>query len=192
MSYQELAEGILAVALYEPDVCRSVLNAIRASDEWESATVRLQSSDGGFHSLPQADVRAATILPEHHLNAAFPDFDEKIATTIAPVIKQFWGVDLVEHSGTQLVRYRAGGHYRAHIDAGQDMEDRYFSVVCYLNNDFQGGGTWFPQLSCRVVPESGKTIVFPSKYLHAAEPVLEGEKFVLVSWVLGPVPIKWI
>lgn len=192
MSYQEAADGILAVKLYEPSFCQSVLDSIRASDAWENATIRLPANDGGFHSLPQTDVRAATILAEDRFRSVLPDFDNRMATTIKPVIKHFWGVDLVEHSGTQLVRYLPGGHYMAHIDAGQDMENRYFSVVCYLNSDFEGGGTWFPNLSYRVVPESGKAVIFPSKYLHAAEPVLDREKYVLVTWVVGPLPIKWI
>lgn len=192
MTYEEIAEGILALPLYDAKTCRSILESVRRSDDWVSATVRLQSDDGRFNSAPQSDVRAATILAEHHVTRMLPDFEDKMATMIKPLIKQFWGVDLQEHSGTQLVRYLPGGRYLAHVDAGQDMEDRYFSVVCYLNSDFEGGSTWFPNLSYRAIPQCGKTILFPSKYLHSAEPVLQGEKYVLVTWVLGPVPIKWI
>lgn len=192
MSYEEVAEGILALPLYDASSCRSILASVRRCDGWESATVRVQSDDGGFSSAPQSDVRAATILAEHRVTRMLPDFDDKMTSTIKPLIKQFWGVDLLEHSGTQLVRYLPGGRYLAHVDAGQDMEDRYFSVVCYLNSDFEGGSTWFPNLSYRAIPQSGKTILFPARYLHSAEPVLDGEKYVLVTWVLGPVPIKWI
>lgn len=192
MIYEEVAQGILALQLYDASSCQSILESVRRCDEWESATVRVQSDNGRFNSAPQSDVRAATILAEHHVIRMLPDFDHKMTRTIKPLIKQFWGVDLQEYSGTQLVRYQPGGRYLAHLDAGQDMEDRYFSVVCYLNSDFDGGGTWFPNLSFRTIPQSGKTILFPSKYLHAAEPVLAGEKYVLVTWVLGPVPIKWI
>ena len=192
MSYEEVAEGILALRLYDAHSCQSILESVRRYDDWESATVRVQSDDGSFDSRPQSDVRAATNLAGHHMTRMLPDFDEKVTTTIKPIIKQFWGVDLLEHSGTQLVRYLPGGRYLAHLDAGQDMEDRYFSVVCYLNSNFEGGTTWFPNLSYRAIPQSGKTIVFPSRYLHSAEPVLDGEKYVMVTWVLGPVPIKWI
>jgi|SRR6476659_807391 len=192
MPYEEVAEGILSLRLYETAACRSLLESIRGCDQWQSATVRVPSGDGAFNSAPQTDVREATILAEDQVARLLPDFDAKMNRTIKPLIKQFWGVDLLDYSGTQLVRYFPGGHYVPHVDAAQDMEDRYFSVVCYLNSDFEGGSTWFPDLAFRVVPQSGKTIVFPSKYWHAAEPVLTGEKYVLVTWVLGPVPIKWI
>ena len=169
-----------------------ILESVKSSGDWESATIRLQSEDGHFNSVPQSEVRSATILAEHHVTRLIPDFNYRLTTTINPVIKQFWGVDLQGHSGTQIVRYLPGGRYMAHADAGQDMQDRYFSVVCYLNSDFEGGTTWFPNLSYRAIPQCGKAIIFPSTYLHSAEPVLEGEKYVLVTWLLGPVPIKWI
>ena len=192
MSYEEVAAGILSLRLYETTVCRSLLESIRGCDHWQSATVRVQADDGRFAFAPQPDVREATILAEDQVTRLLPDFDARMNLMIRPLIKQFWGVDLLEYSGKQLVRYFPGGHYVPHMDAAQDMEDRYFSVVCYLNSDFEGGGTWFPNLSYRAVPQSGKAILFPSKYLHAAEPVLNGEKYVLVTWVLGPIPIKWI
>jgi hypothetical protein len=192
MIYDEVARSILALPLYEAEFCRTILESVKLSTDWESATIRLQSDDGRFNSAPQSEVRSATILAEHHVTRLMPDFDNRLRKTICPVIKQFWGVDLHGHSGTQIVRYLPGGRYLAHADAGQDMQDRYFSVVCYLNSDFKGGTTWFPNLGYRAIPQCGKAIIFPSKYLHSAEPVLEGEKYVLVTWLLGPVPIKWI
>jgi hypothetical protein len=191
MLYDEVATGILALPLYEAEFCRTILESVKLSGDWESATIRLQSDDGRFNSAP-SEVRSATILAEHHVTRLVPDFAGRLTTAVNPVIKHFWGVDLHGYSGTQIVRYRPGGRYLAHADAGQDMQDRYFSVVCYLNSDFEGGTTWFPNLGYRAIPQCGKAIIFPSKYLHAAEPVLEGEKYVLVTWLLGPVPIKWI
>ena len=192
MLYEEVATGILALPLYDAGACRTILESVKVSGDWESATIRLQADDGRFNSAPQPGVRSATILAEHHVTKLIPDFDRKLTTTISPVIKQFWDVDLHAHSGTQIVRYLPGGRYLAHADAGQDMQDRYFSVVCYLNSNFEGGTTWFPNLGYRAVPECGKAIIFPSTYLHSAEPVVAGEKYVLVTWLLGPVPIKWI
>jgi hypothetical protein len=192
MLYDEVARGIVALPLYDAGSCRTILESVKRSDDWESATIRLQSDDGRFNSAPQSEVRSATILAEHHVTRLVPDFAGRMTTTIRPIIKQFWGIDLHEYSGTQIVRYLPGGRYLAHADAGQDMQDRYFSVVCYLNSDFEGGTTWFPNLCYRALPQCGKAIVFPSKYLHSAEPVLDGEKYVLVTWLVGPVPIKWI
>ena len=97
-----------------------------------------------------------------------------------------------EVSGTQMIRYGKGGHYIPHADAGRDLPERYFTVVCYLNDDSEGGDTSFPALGATVKPKTGQAIVFPARYLHCAEPVTRGEKFVLIAWVCGPVPIDWI
>jgi hypothetical protein len=62
--------------------------------------------------------------------------------------------------------------------------------VCYLNDDFAGGGTEFTDLDYTVTPMPGKSIVFPARYLHRALPVLAGEKYVAVSWVIRPLPLR--
>ena len=95
------------------------------------------------------------------------------------------GHNLTTHEGTQLVRYAPGGHYIPHSDVGRLTMNRYYTVLCYLNDDFEGGNTQFPALDYAVRPQSGKAILFPSRYLHGGEPVTRGEKYILVSWITG-------
>lgn len=192
VKFKEEAAGVLKLSLYEPPACEAMLDHMRTHDGWEQATVRVQADEGVYDSISQPDVRSASILYLGCFSEVMASFDVKMRTTIRPLIKDFWSVDLTEYSGTQLVRYTPGGWYETHQDAGADFEDRYFTVICYLNDNFAGGHTRFPYLSHAAVPETGKAIVFPSKYFHRADPVIEGEKYVVVSWVLGPVPIKWI
>jgi predicted 2-oxoglutarate/Fe(II)-dependent dioxygenase YbiX len=66
--------------------------------------------------------------------------------------------------------------------------NRYYSLVCYLNDDFEGGSTRFPALDYAVKPQCGKAILFPSRYLHGGEPVISGQKYILISWITGPIP----
>jgi len=108
------------------------------------------------------------------------------------MVNRLWGTNFKEHADTQLVRYSPGGYYHTHTDNSHDLGARFFTVLCYLNDDFEGGGTRFPSLNYTVTPVCGKAVFFPSKYLHCAESVCGGEKYVLVSWVLGPTPITWI
>jgi predicted 2-oxoglutarate/Fe(II)-dependent dioxygenase YbiX len=95
-------------------------------------------------------------------------------------------------SGTHAVRYQPGDYYAPHTDTGADLLDRYFTVLCYLNDDFEGGETRFPQIGYSVAPRRGKAVVFPATYLHQAGRVTSGEKYVIVSWLAGRPPIKWI
>ena len=119
-------------------------------------------------------------------------FDEKMDEIVKPLIKNIFGVSLSKHVDTQILRYPPGGHYIPHQDVGSDLLDRYFTVVCYLNDDFEGGRTWFPSLNYSVVPQAGKAVFFPASFFHCAQPVIKGEKFAIISWISGPVPLKWI
>ena len=83
----------------------------------------------------------------------------------------------------QLVRYRTGGTYVEHRDRPAcDAAPRSLSIVGYLNDDFTGGSTVFPELSVTVRPQAGKAIVFAPDLLHRADPILQGCKYAITAW----------
>ena len=109
----------------------------------------------------------------------------------------------------QLVHYAGGQEYTAHHDFGfdgmidqEEQEDRYVTVLLYLNDGMEGGQTSFPRwhnaesgrpLSVR--PEKGKAVLFysflPDGNLddlsqHAAEPIISGEKWLINLWLHDP------
>ena len=192
--YKEEANGVFSFPLFEPRTCRSIVSSLRPMNSWSVAQVRQQAGAGRYRSATKRGARAAYILDAlQEQKAKFClKFDERMNAVVKPLIRQLWRIVLTEHSGVQIVRYARGGHYKPHRDSGLDIQDRYFTVLCYLNDDFEGGRTWFPHLEHHTQPQRGKAILFPARYLHCAEPVLDGEKFVMVSWVLGPTPLRWI
>ena len=125
--------------------------------------------------------------------AIHDDFERKIAQIVRPALRRIWGWDLADCQGTQLVRYRSGGHYLPHKDADDDgYASRYFTVLCYLNENFQGGKTRFPSLGYSAIPVTGRALIFPARFMHCAEPVLSGEKLIFLAWLSGPIPLRWI
>lgn len=74
----------------------------------------------------------------------------------------------------------------------KDQPSRFATILFYLNDDMKGGETSFPRWvnaetseALKVKPERGKAILFynllpdgnyDERSLHAALPVLEGEK----------------
>jgi hypothetical protein len=192
IGYAEEANGVLALSLLDRAECNSIISYARGLDRWDDAEIREQIGDGAYETVAMPKIRSASILSLADYPEVFHPFDARLDTIIKPLIRQVWEIDLWEHSATQLVRYQPGGYYRGHPDAAGDMAYRFFSIVCYLNDDFEGGKTRFPSLNYSATPECGKAILFPAKYFHCAEPVISGEKYVLVSWVVGPAPLKWI
>ncbi|MDT4967772.1 MAG: hypothetical protein QOJ64_2509 [Acidobacteriota bacterium] len=190
-AYTEEIPGILAVEIFDAVQCRTIAEYVRLSQSWAEAKVSAPSA-AGFNAATRLEARRASVLAPTRESDARRVFDEKMESIIKPVVKDAWGVGLREHKDTHFVRYATGNYYRPHSDTGTNRADRYFTVICYLNADFEGGNTSFPQLKYSITPRPGKAVVFPATYLHCAEPVTKGEKYVLVSWLTGAPPIRWL
>ena len=184
--------GVYAATLYAAEECAAVVAEVRALDAWYAAQVTIETDDGASETVQDASTRSARILDGAKGAAILGEFEARVRREVLPAIREAWGVELRELLGTQLIHYQPGGHYSAHQDGGGAFANRYFTVVCYLNADFSGGRTSFPTLPYVARPETGKAVIFPSMYYHCAEPVTQGEKYVLITWVCGPVPVQWI
>jgi predicted 2-oxoglutarate/Fe(II)-dependent dioxygenase YbiX len=187
--FRKEAEGIVALPLFRPLRCVAMIEAAKGLvAEWETAKVGRRGADGEVHSVVDPDYRTASVLFTEHLSAICPEFDDLMNSLLKPLVAHLWGKQLTGHEGTQLVRYPAGGHYRAHSDVGRRTRNRRYTLLCYLNDDFAGGSTRFPALDYSVTPACGKAILFPSIYQHGGEAVTSGEKYILVSWITGAIP----
>ena len=190
--YEEVAPGVFTLRLYSPARCASILSRVRTLRGWSKAQVRLETRNGTHRVITNSSARSASILTSRTGMQICDNFERRVDRFVRPLIKKVWQIDLKEIIGTQLVRYPSGGYYLEHTDAGDDLAERYLSIVCYLNDNFQGGHTFFPSFQSSISPTSGKALIFPSRYLHRADPILSGEKYVLITWMCGPVAIRWI
>lgn len=80
----------------------------------------------------------------------------------------------------RFYRYHTGQRFRHHTDGvffRSEAEFSQFTVLVYLNDDFQGGETTFTRLSIR--PETGMALIFHHQIEHAGAPVASGTKYVL-------------
>jgi hypothetical protein len=189
LEYTEESSGIIALRLFDGEECEAVFECAKGQTHWYQATVATQEDDGSFKTVQRPERDASFIAPPGG-SVLEKCFDARMDEVVKPLVKQVWGMELAHHSATQVVRYVPGNYYRDHIDVIEENPYRYFSIVCYLNEDFEGGRTTFPDLGHSVAPGRGKAIVFPSTYVHRAEPVMSGEKYVLVSWLTGQRPVR--
>jgi len=99
----------------------------------------------------------------------------------------------------QVVRYDVGGKYDPHYDDDECETDtckpnrRIATLLIYLNDDFKGGTTRFPNLDVDVVPKKGKALFFwvadPSttllykNTLHGGMAVESGQKWIATQWI---------
>ena len=117
----------------------------------------------------------------------------EVTRSFSECVMPFFNVQLAAFEPPTVLRYGPGGKYDPHSDNELwDSQQRLwlktlnrdFSVLIYLNEDFEGGNLSFPNLQYKIRPETGMLVAFPSdlRYLHAAEPLISGERFAVVSW----------
>jgi prolyl 4-hydroxylase len=105
--------------------------------------------------------------------------------------------------GLQMLRYEKGNEYRPHYDwfdpalpgPRKHLErggQRLATVILYLSDVEQGGGTTLPNIGLQIQPRKGNAVFFantdtyhhPDKQsLHAGEPVATGVKYIATKWL---------
>lgn len=118
---------------------------------------------------------------------------------IAERIAQIAGLPVENQEAYQVVHYEKGGRYEPHYDACvYDCErmniggPRIYTFLIYLNDDFEGGETHFPNIGFTVKPEKGKAVLFRNvtdsgrilrESSHGGNPVRSGEKWIINKWI---------
>jgi prolyl 4-hydroxylase len=114
---------------------------------------------------------------------------------IQKLLRAQYGVPFGYAEPCSILRYETGQFYRRHVDnfllssrvqeLEQGIPTRDISIVGYLNDDFEGGETYFDRQELKVKPEAGSAIVFPSHFTHPhqALPVSQGRKYAFTTWL---------
>ena len=104
-------------------------------------------------------------------------------------IKDFPDIHRAGIFDMQALRYGVGGHYKFHVDDGPTFNRKYSSILM-LNNDFKGGSLCFKlgdsNKIIKMPTKPGHVVIWPSNFMfpHAVEPLTEGVRYSVVSWVL--------
>ena len=188
----EQVSGIFSLQLFTPEQCRTIIDEAEHLNTWVPGKIQGSREGDDITWVVSPEIRDALIMGLHELPVTSKLFDDKIRSTVLPLVNRRWKMALADHSGAQVIRYTPGGHYKPHIDNEPGIDDRHFSIVCYLNDDVEGGSTDFPLLGFSASPRTGKAIIFPSEYLHCSRPIISGRKYILVTWLIGSIPVSWI
>jgi PKHD-type hydroxylase len=103
-----------------------------------------------------------------------------------------YGMDLTGMEEFQFTRYSIGGHYAYHNDViVRNKSMRKLSIVMGLTDSSEYSGGNFLLLPhgkdpTRLQFNRGDLIAFPSWIPHKVEPVTEGYRKTLVTWIYGP------
>lgn len=177
-SRQEIAPRIFAVRVFSLLEVIAIVGQADASGVWVRAVI-----NANFDVDPT--IRDAEILFEELHQPHARTYRERLDRVMADLAAAAApGSTLTE---VQLVRYDPGGKYAEHRDGPTPgATTRTLSIVCYLNDTFEGGETTFTELGISVSPLAGVAIAFPPELMHRAEPVITGRKYVITAWYHAP------
>jgi prolyl 4-hydroxylase len=173
--------------LFTPDECAALI-AGAAAGAWLPATVNSASG-----RVVAADIRdsSTAVLRDPALAADLharitPHVPARMTAelgSLGRVPVQLTGV----HVPVRIYRYEPGQHFGLHQDQSYSSDDgarSLLTLMVYLNDDFEGGETSFPEQGQLIVPRAGSALLFQHMLLHAGNRVVRGTKFVLRSDVL--------
>jgi len=81
-----------------------------------------------------------------------------------------------------FLRYRPGHGSQLHVDhpyPGTREQASALTLLVYLNAEFEGGHTEFPEQGHIVVPRAGRAVLFAHGMMHRGCTVTSGTKYVL-------------
>jgi prolyl 4-hydroxylase len=118
-------------------------------------------------------------------------------------IQALVGAPIENGEPLQILHYGLGGEYLPHHDYFDPKDSgsaahlaaggqRVATMVIYLNDVPQGGGTAFPDIEMTVRPKKGSAVYFEYcnangdldvRLLHAGLPVAKGDKWIATKWI---------
>lgn len=127
---------------------------------------------------------------------AFPFVDENPAIhALNRRLAAASGTDFRAGEPLQVLRYAPGEQYRQHSDALPHVapeQQRILTFLVYLNEDYEGGETSFPELGLKLKGRIGDGLLFRNampdggmdqRVIHAGLPVTRGLKHVASRWI---------
>lgn len=79
-----------------------------------------------------------------------------------------------------IKKWNTGQSMGPHFDGQDGNKNLAFSLVAYVNDDYEGGEINFPNHNVTIKPKSGSMIMFPSQepYIHEVMPITSGVRYM--------------
>lgn len=162
------------------DMCDQVVEQL-SNQAVSEATL---GAEGTETNLSTRKTKVHFAPPDYWLNEIFYSFAAEANQACG------WDYDITGSECIQFAEYSEGHHYTWHTDTftlSGRQQDRKISVVCLLNNNFEGGDfeiRLYSDYNARLT--KGTIIAFPSILEHRVTPVTSGVRYSATMWLDGP------
>jgi len=170
--------------------CRRLLDELDFA-YWQPSTVVNRSPTGDVVAL-RSTMRVSQTTTEDWFTPGAVQMARRLRERLAALLH----VSTSRFEPWQAVRYRCGGRFEYHLDAGlwsaEPAGERVWTALVYLEAPFAGGATHFKELGLSVSAIGGRLLLWknllsdgtPNPWmLHRGVPVRKGRKTILVTWI---------
>ncbi|MBX2801320.1 MAG: 2OG-Fe(II) oxygenase [Myxococcales bacterium] len=161
--------------------------------ECEAHIAWSESRGFGMAPITTADgpVMAPHIRNNHRVMEDRPEVAAALWERLRPMLRVEDGAHLPAVSLNERLRfyrYDPGQQFDLHFDGwwappGTTLRS-LLTLMVYLNEDFDGGRTRFPDAEVEVIPRTGTALLFVHRQLHEGAVVTRGTKYVLRTDVM--------
>jgi predicted 2-oxoglutarate/Fe(II)-dependent dioxygenase YbiX len=137
-------------------------------------------------------------FPDHWNGKTFPIYrtdDEEIKNTLRALDEKVLTYLVNPGPAVQISdihRFRKGDTMGAHVDNAGDDFKNVFGAIIYLNEDFEGGELYYPELDFRIKPKANSLVMHDASLLHQVLEVTEGIRYTLTTFIQGDGTTKFL
>jgi hypothetical protein len=162
------------------DEVKYVIDQVTKAEYWERSNIEFW------------DNRVMNIGTSYSIDKELGDFLKTTAFRIKDFIqKEYMLLDEVYPDVMTINRWFPGMEQPPHADdmtntEVKGLEGRVFGSIIYLNTDYEGGKTYYPDYKIEITPEVGKLAVHPGnvEHLHGVTKVEGNTRYTLSSfWI---------
>jgi len=176
MLVQEVSPGshVYTFPLFTQSFCDLLIRECEAYSHWSNGTHLDSRIDSGYENVPTNDIH----LKQINMGKIWGDMCDKIVNHFAAACFNGFATKGVRMAFVVKYDDVTHNHLRFHHDSSS------YTVCVTLNDDFEGGGTFFEQQRVTARPPVGWAVIHPGRctHRHGALPTTRGKRYVLVSF----------
>jgi len=149
------------------EICSDIVNYAIDTDDWNKAS--------------KFEFWSGRTIPLSKLGKPLADM---ILDEVREYIKKCYGIDYVYCDTIDLIKWTPGLSQPVHMDACEDLEHRDYGSIIYLNDNFDGGNTFYANKELTIKPKTGAIAVHPGskEYEHGVTTVENGTRYTIASF----------